>query len=150
VRQKHLLDVPENLTKTYFRPDQRLLKFNFKDPLFSGLMQVIFKSVDFFPMIRQQQLTALDVVSYCGGSLGLFLGFSALSAIEIVYYLTLRSICVKRQQLKVSIATANNESIKKNYLAEFSESSTVHGFNQVNMRSRHFIERFSINFLFLI
>jgi hypothetical protein len=108
-------------------------------------MQVIFKSVDFFPMIRQQQLTALDVVSYCGGSLGLFLGFSALSAIEIVYYLTLRAICVKRQQLKISIATANNESIRKNYLAEFAESSTVHGFNQIMMKSRHFLERFSIN-----
>jgi hypothetical protein len=119
---------------------------NFKDPLYSGLMRVMYKSSDFFPMIRQQQLTALDVVSYCGGSLGLFLGFSALSAIEIVYYLTLRAICVKRQQMKVSVVESSNESTKNNYLAEFAESSTIHGFNQINMKIRHSFERFFINF----
>jgi hypothetical protein len=94
-------------------------------------------------MVRQQQLTTLDFVSYCGGSLGLFLGFSMLSAIEVIFYMTLRVICVKCQQQRVSPSETNTVATsRKNYLKEYIENSSIHGFNQIVMRRRHFIERF--------
>jgi hypothetical protein len=108
----------------------------------SGLIEVFFKAPSFFPFLLQQQLTTLDFVSYCGGSLGLFLGFSAVSAIEIVYYLTLRIICFKRQSNKISSNDQNNELMRtKKYLVEFVENSSIHGCNQIAMKRRHWIER---------
>jgi hypothetical protein len=115
---------------------------DYKNFIYSGLIEVFFKAPSFFPFLLQQQLTTLDFVSYCGGSLGLFLGFSAVSAIEIVYYLSLRIICFKRQSNKISSSDQNNEAVKtKNYLVEFVENSSIHGCNQIVMNRRHWIER---------
>lgn len=108
-------------------------------------MQIFFKSPEFYPFVLQQQLTTLDFVSYCGGSLGLFLGFSALSAVEIIYYLTLKILCLKSQRKKVNCAVLNNETETKhkNYLIEVMELSSIHGFNQIVNKHRHFVERFA-------
>jgi hypothetical protein len=115
---------------------------NFRKVQFSGLIQIFFKSQDFFSFVLQQQLTKLDFVSYCGGSLGLFLGFSAVSAIEIVYYFTLKIICVKKQERKTSSVEHDNEPVKnRNYLSNFLANSSVHGCNQVTMEKRYGIER---------
>jgi hypothetical protein len=106
-------------------------------------LQVFFKSPDFFPFILQQQLTTLDLVGYCGGSLGLFLGFSLLSAVEFVYYFTLRLICLRTQRKKVAgVEIADETQKKKNYLIEFAENSSIHGFNQIVFEKRHPVERF--------
>jgi hypothetical protein len=102
-------------------------------------IRILFKTASFFPKVLQQQLTTIDFISYCGGSLGLFLGFSAVSSIEIVYYFTLRIICLKKQQAKV--ADISQESKKSNYLIESVENSSVHGCNQIVMEKRHWIER---------
>jgi hypothetical protein len=87
----------------------------------------------------------LDFVSYCGGSLGLFLGFSAISAVEIVYYFTLRLVCKRKQQKKVENFQDNSEQRetqqKTNYLKEFADASSIHGFNQISFVKRHPIER---------
>jgi hypothetical protein len=107
----------------------------------SGSMQIFLKNPDFFPFVLQQQLSTLDFVCYCGGSLGLFLGFSTLSAFEIVYYFTLRILCLKTQRKKVNCAEI--ERIKeRNHFIEVIESSSIHGFNQTVRKNRHFIERF--------
>jgi hypothetical protein len=84
----------------------------------------------------------LDFASYCGGSLGLFLGFSTLSAAEIIHYLTLRVICEKRQRNKVSIIQTKKESKKsKSFLVEFLENSSIHGLKQIAMKKWTFLER---------
>lgn len=106
-----------------------------------GQFQVMFKSQDFFPIILKQQLTTLDFVSYCGGSLGLFLGFSALSAVEIIYYFSMRIVFAKKREKKISNSVQRNPNKTQNYLIDFAESSTVHGFNQVVAEMRHTIER---------
>jgi hypothetical protein len=115
----------------------------FRVGVYSGLFQVFFKSREFFPIILQQKLTTLDLASYCGGSLGLFLGFSVLSAVEIFYYLTLRVICSHKQLNKVSIIRNGEEPRRsKNYLVEYLENSSIQGFKQMTMKKWHFIERF--------
>jgi hypothetical protein len=103
---------------------------------------IFFKNPEFFPMVRQQQLTALDFISYCGGSLGLFLGFSVLSAVELVYYFTLRLIFKRVRSNKVE-CSSNQIAPKanRNYLLEFVSSTSVHGCNQTSMNRRHFLER---------
>jgi hypothetical protein len=110
---------------------------------YSSIIKICFENPDFFPLVHQQQLTMLGFVSNCGGSLGLFLGFSALSAVEIVYYLTLRLLCLKSQHNKVRSFDHNPQAERKNYLAEIMETSSIHGLNQTSKKNRHFIERFS-------
>jgi len=56
------------------------------------VMSFRFKDNEFIPLIRQQQFKLVDFLSLCGGLMGLFAGVSALSIIELLYFLTLR-IC---------------------------------------------------------
>jgi hypothetical protein len=105
---------------------------------------VFFKDSEFFPFVLKQQLTTLDFVSYCGGSLGLFLGFSALSAVEIVYYLTVRWMFLKYKKRRVSSEQSEDQTKPKNYLAELMENSSIHGFNQIVKKNRHVVERFEV------
>jgi hypothetical protein len=110
--------------------------------IFGSSIDIIYKTAQFFPLILQQQLTTLDFVSYCGGSLGLFLGFSLISAIEIVYYCTLRILFGSRQRARVSPEEISDDPEQESYFAEAMESSTIHGFNQIVMKNRHIAERF--------
>jgi hypothetical protein len=121
---------------------RNIYEYSFKKVVYSGLIEIFFKSSNFFPIILQEQLTTLDFFSYCGGSLGLFLGFSAVSAIEIFYYLSLRIICFRRQSNKIFSSYQNKEPVvTKNYIVEFAENSSIHGCNQIVMKGRHWIER---------
>jgi hypothetical protein len=109
---------------------------------FRSVLQVFFKASEFFPFVLRQQLTTLDFVSYCGGSLGLFLGFSALSAVEVVYYLTIRWMFLKYKKRRVSSEASQDQTKSKNYMSEFMENSSIHGFNQTVKDNRHIVERF--------
>jgi hypothetical protein len=108
---------------------------------FGSLLVVHFKNNDFFPLVFQQQLTTLDFVSYCGGSMGLFLGFSVISAVEVVYYFTLRILFASLQKSKVE-PEGEARAKPRSYLVEVVGSSSIHGFNQIAMEKRHFVERF--------
>lgn len=48
---------------------------------------------------RQALRTSLDVIVSIGGILGLFLGASLLSAIELIYYFIIRAINTRRARL---------------------------------------------------
>lgn len=48
-------------------------------------------------MDRIEAVTIVDFLAMCGGVLGLFIGFSALSSIELIYYPTLRLFCMVRR-----------------------------------------------------
>jgi hypothetical protein len=109
---------------------------------YHATIEVHFKTSSFFPFMVRQQLTTVDFISYCGRSLGLFLGFSAVSMLEIVYYFTLRIICLKKQQTQVEAISETNEPSKTTkYPIEIVENSSVHGCNQIVMAKRHWIER---------
>jgi hypothetical protein len=108
---------------------------------YESAIEIYFNSASFFPLVYQQQLTAVDFASYCGGSLGLFLGFSVLSAVEIVYYFSVRILCFKKQQNRVSSEQVGGEIKQKNYLMESVGSSSIHGCNQIAMDNRHIFEK---------
>jgi hypothetical protein len=125
----------------------RILKtttfFRYTVDRMSSQVYIFFKNQDFFPMVIQQQLSTLDFIGYCGGSLGLFLGFSALSAVEIVYYFTLRIVLERVRRIKVDVLSGNSiENESKNYLVELLENSSIHGCNQIVMKKRLIFERF--------
>jgi hypothetical protein len=105
----------------------------------------LFKSAEFFPLILQQKLTTLDFVSLCGGSLGLFLGFSAVSVVELVYFFTMRILFRWKASNRVLSFTRTNESgneaKKGNYLVEVMRSSSIHGCNHAADKSYHRIEK---------
>jgi hypothetical protein len=90
----------------------------------------------------KQQLGNLDFVSYCGGSLGLFLGFSVLSAIEIIYYFTIRLFFKRIWSKKVSNIVNEENRYKMSYIEEFLSVSHMQGCNQLVKKERHPLERF--------
>jgi acid-sensing ion channel, other len=49
-----------------------------------------FKEVQFMTIQRAELYGRTDFIANCGGLLGLFMGISVLSVVEIVYYFTLR------------------------------------------------------------
>lgn len=51
-------------------------------------MSIIFKNV--VTVERYERFTVIDFLAYCGGLLGVCMGISVLSIIEIVYFGTLR------------------------------------------------------------
>lgn len=63
---------------------------------------ITFKDEQFFASRRAEMYSKTDFIASCGGILGLFMGFSILSIVEIVYFSTLRIGCSlrKRRQIK--------------------------------------------------
>lgn len=63
---------------------------------------ISFKDEQFFSSRRAEVYTTIDFIANCGGILGLFMGISILSIVEIVYFSTLRLGCSlrKRRQIK--------------------------------------------------
>ncbi|XP_072376116.1 sodium channel protein Nach-like, partial [Diabrotica undecimpunctata] len=65
-----------------------------------------------WPMVRYKREVLfgwVDLLVSFGGIAGLFLGFSLLSAVEILYYFSIRVYCTTRQQRK----TASEDKFKK-------------------------------------
>jgi hypothetical protein len=80
----------------------------------------------------------LDFIAYSGGMFGLFLGFSILSFVEIIFYYTINLIFNVWRRRKENL----NEK-KENYLQTYLKNSSVHGMNQIyGLELRHFVEKF--------
>ncbi|EFA08873.2 Pickpocket protein 28-like Protein [Tribolium castaneum] len=56
-------------------------------------LTIFFKDMQFITSERNELYGQTDFLANCGGLLGLFTGFSFLSIVEIVYFLSLRLIC---------------------------------------------------------
>jgi hypothetical protein len=91
-------------------------------------------------LVRKQQFNELDFLSYIGGLLGLFAGFSVLSFVELVYWFLIR-ICldkIRRVSSKVvpliRVPTLRSSRLDnfgkqvKNYLQE----SSIHGLSYIS------------------
>lgn len=61
-------------------------------------LAVSFKENQFFAAHRRELYGRTDFLANCGGLLGLFMGFSLLSVVEVVYYCTLRLFCNLRRR----------------------------------------------------
>lgn len=59
---------------------------------------ISFKSKDFIAIIRSETSKVADFVANCGGLLGLFMGISMLSVVELVYFFSLRWCCIMKQE----------------------------------------------------
>ncbi|XP_047000159.1 pickpocket protein 28-like [Schistocerca americana] len=58
-----------------------------------GKTVIYFKNSHFIPSHRSELYGFTTFMANCGGLLGLFLGFSVLSLIEFIYFLTARALC---------------------------------------------------------
>ncbi|XP_030040427.2 pickpocket protein 28 [Manduca sexta] len=57
-------------------------------------VMIFFKEAQFITSRRSELYGQTDFLASCGGLLGLFMGFSFISLIELIYFLTLRLCCV--------------------------------------------------------
>ncbi|XP_073941207.1 pickpocket protein 28-like [Choristoneura fumiferana] len=64
-------------------------------------VEMYFKEPQFVSMRRSELFGLTDFLANCGGLLGLFLGFSFLSLIEIFYFCTLRLWCTLKKDIKI-------------------------------------------------
>ncbi|KAI5638681.1 amiloride-sensitive sodium channel domain-containing protein [Phthorimaea operculella] len=91
----------ENRRKQYEDDDPKVEAFydalsslNFSD------VDVYFKHSRYISMRRSELFGITDFMANCGGLLGLFLGFSFLSLVEIFYFATIRLYRILRKDLK--------------------------------------------------
>ncbi|KAL1488868.1 hypothetical protein ABEB36_014663 [Hypothenemus hampei] len=66
---------------------------NFNKKMRMSRLSIYFRTSQFVTSIRHELYGIPDFVANFGGLLGLFTGFSALSIMEIVYFLTIRMFC---------------------------------------------------------
>lgn len=64
------------------------------------MLTVFFKETQFITSERNELYGNTDFLANCGGLLGLFTGFSVISFVEIIYFLTLRCLCNIRMRGK--------------------------------------------------
>ncbi|KAL1497372.1 hypothetical protein ABEB36_008353 [Hypothenemus hampei] len=64
-----------------------------KEGVSSSQLLIYFKGSTFIPQERNELFDNFDFLANVGGLLGLFIGFSLLSMVELIYFLTLRIIC---------------------------------------------------------
>ncbi|XP_061710717.1 pickpocket protein 28-like [Cydia pomonella] len=76
--------------------DNRTLKGNRR----YSRLEIYFKEPRFVSMRRSELFGLTDFLANCGGLLGLFLGFSFLSLVEIFYFCTLRLWCTLKNDMK--------------------------------------------------
>ncbi|CAH2043596.1 unnamed protein product, partial [Iphiclides podalirius] len=82
------------------------------DKKYSRVM-IFFKEAQFITSRRSELYGQTDFLANCGGLLGLFMGFSILSVAEIIYFLTLRIVCILWRK-------RNSKKIQDNYPDQFS------------------------------
>ncbi|KAL0818256.1 hypothetical protein ABMA28_008749 [Loxostege sticticalis] len=82
---RHLARVNGNITPEYFTENMLVVHFYFED--------------DTFMRFTKGEIFGLtEFLSNTGGLLGLCMGFSMMSAVELLYYLTLRAFCMARHR----------------------------------------------------
>lgn len=102
-------------------------------------MKIDFADAFVYPIRKRKAFQLKDFFPYFGGILGLLLGFSVVSAVEIVYYFLAAPVVNLRKKWKgtVNPAFSQNDANKnrKNYLIIFFKEmiggSTIHGINYV-------------------
>ncbi|KAG5679881.1 hypothetical protein PVAND_009418 [Polypedilum vanderplanki] len=87
-----------------------------------------YKEASFPKFVRKQSFDFLTFLSFVGGLLGLFAGFSLLSAVELFYWFFVR-IFIRKCNRKTTIVHPINEEIKKepNIVKDFFKNSSIHG-----------------------
>ncbi|XP_045516892.1 pickpocket protein 28-like [Pieris brassicae] len=82
------LQMSRNMTSEYFTANMLVIHFYFEDKTF-----LRFTKGEIFGLT--------EFLSNTGGLLGLCMGFSMMSVVELLYFLTLRAMCVARRRQRV-------------------------------------------------
>jgi acid-sensing ion channel, other len=61
-------------------------------------MDIGFRENQFIALKRSQLFGKTELLAHCGGLLGLFLGFSFISILELIYFCTIRVFCNVRRR----------------------------------------------------
>ena len=61
--------------------------------------------MNIFQIKRDSKMTLSDKISWIGGMMGLFTGFSVISAIEILYWLWFKVLLHEKDHAKVGVGT---------------------------------------------
>ncbi|KAJ8727774.1 hypothetical protein PYW07_001893 [Mythimna separata] len=92
---------------------------NFSYDFYKGVnfskLEMYFKQPRFMSWRRSELFGLIDFLANCGGLLGLFLGFSFLSLVEVFYFLSLRLCCTLKKDLEEEKAQKVSESYIKKY-----------------------------------
>jgi len=108
-----------------------------------------FKDDSFYPQIRKKYFTMIDWFSFVGGILGLFFGFSFLSAFEIIFHAWMLIVKIggcKRFWNKDRFFRIKQFKISKSikyfkYFENFMKNSTVHSFRYIFGNDLKILER---------
>lgn len=96
-------------------------------------------------LIRRRHFTEIEIIAFVGGLLGLFLGFSMLSFVEIFYFFGIHPVIKKFSKGVSNMPKTKSKSSTwhnvKTYLIEYLQGSTIHSFNFIGDANKHFIER---------
>lgn len=76
-------------------------------------IHISFSDEQYFTLQRSELYGTNDFISGCGGVLGLFMGISVLSIIEILYSFTLRAFCNRRDRNVPNNELASDEQFKR-------------------------------------
>lgn len=81
-----------------------------------AVLRIFFKETQFITSKRSELYGLTDFIANCGGLLGLFIGVSTLSIVEIFYYLTIR---LTKHFKKMSFRKKNKEPVHQNLAGVF-------------------------------
>jgi Amiloride-sensitive sodium channel len=101
---------------------------------------------------RRERYGPTDFLANCGGFLGLFLGISVISFVEIVYFSTIRLWCTLKKPRKSIIDRTDTIDLQdyrshsylkviKDLIADYSNKTTIQGVNYVADTTLSMIER---------
>jgi hypothetical protein len=127
-------------------------------------VDVFFKENEFAIMKLQRKFTENEFLSYMGGTMGLFAGFSFLTVLELVFYFMFRP-AVRKIKCKSKVsplqAWTKQESPQSNkvlklvqkstsYFYHYMEESSLHGLNHASFRNLRSVERIFWSVAFVI
>ncbi|KAG5873442.1 hypothetical protein JTB14_024865 [Gonioctena quinquepunctata] len=100
-------DIEESQSEWNYREQYRARGYEGFDEMGVRLakLRVFFKQESFLTSQRNELYGPTDFLANFGGLLGLFTGFSLLSAAEIIYFLTVRLFCNLRQHNHSTVAS---------------------------------------------
>ncbi|KAG5671285.1 hypothetical protein PVAND_001490 [Polypedilum vanderplanki] len=88
-----------------------------------------YKSIFINKFLRKKQFNEIDFLSFVGGLLGLFAGFSVLSTVEIFFWL-FKKIFGSKSNVVQPLSESQKDFLNKfNTLGDFLNNSSIHGVN---------------------
>lgn len=126
--------------------------------LHESTISVNFQKYEFNPTVKQRQFTGIHFLSYIGGTLGLFAGFSLLTVFELLSHFVVRAFLgwierkriLKKVQPIARLRLVEYEKLSKlpkffktplSFCHSYVVNSSVHGINHASQKNLSLPER---------